>query len=84
MRDGDASSEGPGGARGGGIAREGRHDALAQGGAEGKEIENQFMRDREKEKVDEAEPKTALRDDRAVTDPIWHRQKLHLEGSHRL
>jgi hypothetical protein len=39
---------GRGGARGGGIAREGRHDESAQGGAEGQKIEDQFMRDRER------------------------------------
>jgi hypothetical protein len=39
---------GRGGARGGSIAREGRHDELAQGGAEGQEVKNQFMRSRER------------------------------------
>jgi hypothetical protein len=36
-----------GGARGSGIAREGRHDELAQGGAEEQESRDQFMRDKE-------------------------------------
>jgi hypothetical protein len=39
---------GRGRARGGGIAREGRHDELAQGGVEGQEIKDQFIRDRER------------------------------------
>jgi hypothetical protein len=39
---------GRGGARGGGIAKEGRHDELAQGGADGQKIKDQFTRDRER------------------------------------
>jgi hypothetical protein len=42
------ASRGRGRARGGGIAGEGRYDESAQGGAEGQEVEDQFMRDRER------------------------------------
>jgi hypothetical protein len=38
---------GRGGVRGGGIAREGRHDEPAQGRADGQEIEDQFVRDKD-------------------------------------
>jgi hypothetical protein len=45
------------GARGGGLAREERHDKPAQGGAEGQEIEDQFVRDKEQiEKRKREEP----------------------------
>jgi hypothetical protein len=73
----------------GGIAREGRHDVPAQGGAEGQEIENQSMRDGELEEKRKREGRQggaedSPKDDRIATAPSLHRQKLRLGRSHRL
>lgn len=78
-------------AGGGGIVREGRCDGESQSGAEGQEVEDQFMRDRvhaekRKKKVDTVVQREAIRDARVDSSlaPTLHRRRPHLGRSLRL